>query len=247
MTQEAGTPAGFWDRVEQIAKKVVNDYVRAGLLNSASISSGGLTIKGGFLRFLFPASLGSGLAAFFGDIKNEADGSYLGTGLLIQDQNGRDIAQLRTDDATGTTVIMLNDAQGNNVISTFNAPMGLSRPLLQGGFVPTRFADFTVATTSATFETLFRGTLYKQNPAMFVRTAASMDTSGTTGELRVLVNGNQLGSVATVGFTVGTFDFGTAVIAGAHMDFLNVEIQGRRTGATGALRVAPGTWIGGSL
>lgn len=248
MTQEQATPPGFWERVQQMIDRAVAASGRSGPLRNATISGGGgLTVKGGALKVRFPDTLGGGLGVYFGDLLETGTGTYLGTGLLIQDADGQDIAQIRTDDATGKSVVVLNDAQGHNVLTTYGTDIGMSRPYLQGGFVPARYADWTVTSTSATFETLWRGNLWKQNPAIFVRTRASMDTAGETGEVRVMVDGVQLGSTMSVGFGLTTLDFGPEDVTGEHMEFLDVEIQGRRVSAAGSLRVAPGVWIGRGL
>lgn len=236
MTQEAGTPAGFWDRVEQIAKKVVNDYVRAGLLNSASISSGGLTIKGGALKVLYAAG---DLAVYFGGLAS--GGSYVGTGLLIQEPNGTDIASFSYNENTGTHTANLHDSQNNVIVGNDSVSgQGLARPYVpMGGWARARYADWSISTTSATFETLWRGEIFKQHPRMSVATLASMDTSGSTGEVRVLVDSVQMGTTQSIGFAQTTSLIGPATVAGVHMKVLAVEIQGRVATGAGALRVEP--------
>jgi hypothetical protein len=102
------------------------------------------------------------------------------------------------------------------------------------------FADWTVATTSTTFETLWKGEMLKQHPKLSVATRATTDTSGSTGEIRVLVNGVQLGSsVASVGFALTTSLLGPDVVDGDHMKLLTVEIQGRMASGAGSLKVEP--------
>lgn len=236
MTQEGGTPAGFWDRVEQVAKKVVNDYIRAGLLNSASISSGGLTIKGGALKVLYSAGQ---LAVYFGGLVTGT--TYAGTGLLIQEPNGIDIASFSYNEVTGTHTANLHDGQNNVIVGNDSfSGQGLARPYVpQGGWARARYADWNIATTSATFETLWRGEMFKQHPKISVATLSSMDTSGSTGELRVVVDGVQMGTTQTIGFAQTVSLIGPDVVAGVHMKVLTVEIQGRVASGAGALKVEP--------
>lgn len=246
MTQEAAVPAGFLEQMRRVAREEAAAAFRSAALRNATISEGGtLTIKGGRLRVQYPAAKGGGDGVFFGNIYNEDDATeYIGTGLLIEGPNGEDIAQFRSDESSGGNLVSLRDQVGNVTHTTFGAPDGLNRPYFHGGFTPERFADFGAATTSATFETLYRANCYRQHPEMFVRTRASAEVSDTAGELRVLVNGGQLGAAQSVGFAVSTFDFGSAPVGAAHMEWLTIEIQARRTAGTGAVRVAPGLWIG---
>lgn len=236
MTQEAATPAGFWDRVAQVAKKAVDDYVRAGLLNSASVSSGGLTIKGGIFRVLYATQE---VAVYFGGLMT--GGSYAGTGMLMQQPNGTNIASFSYNEQTQTQTAHLHDDQNNIIVGNdTDSKQGLARPYVpMGGFGRARYADWGVATSSATFETLWRGEMLKQHPKLSVATLASCDTSGSTGEIRVLVNGTQIGSTQTIGFAQTTSLVGPAAVTGAHMLLLAVEIQGRIATGTGSMRVEP--------
>jgi hypothetical protein len=241
VTQDAATPAGFWERVGQIAKKAVDDYVRAGLLNNASISSGGLTIKGGALKVLYSAGQ---LAVYFGGLMT--GGTYAGTGILITEPSGTNIASFSYNEVTSTHTANLHDGQGNVIVGNDSASgQGLARPYVpMSGFGRARYADWTIATSSVTFETLWRGEMLKQHPQLSVATLASADTSGATGEIRVLVNGTQIGTTQTVGFAQTTSLVGPAPVAGTHMQLLAVEIQARLASGTGSIKVEPLHCIG---
>lgn len=237
MTQEGATPRDFWALVDQAVEKGVAKYVRAGLLNSSSISSGGLDVKGnGALRVLYP----DGEAAlYFGGLL--AGGAYAGTGLLIQTSDGTDIASFSYDETTGEQTAHLHDEQNNIIVGNdHDSGQGLARPWVPGGgFARARYGDWNVTAGTGTFETLWRLEMIKQLPRISVATLASMDTSGSTGEIRLLVDGVQVGNTQTVGFAQTVSLIGPAAVAGTHMKLLTVEIQARVASGAGSLRVEP--------
>lgn len=244
MTQEAAVPAGYLDQVRRIAREEVAAAYRSGSLRNAAITGGGLTVKGGFLRVLFPESEGGGVGVFFGDVVQAETGDYLGTGLLVQDPDGQDIAQFRSDVASGVPVSALFDGAGDTAMSTDRTSgFGLARPYLSSPFIPSRFADMSLATSSGSFETLAVSYGYRTHAAVLGWTRACASAAGVTGEIQVLVNGVALEAPTAVGFAVTTSFHGPAVPAGDLYDFLTVEIQGRVTGGAGQLLVAGGGWI----
>lgn len=246
MTQEAAVPAGYLEQVRRIAREEVAAAYRSGSLRNASIGEGGtFTIRGGRLQVLYPATQGGGLSAYVGDLYDASDGSYLGSGLLVQDQDGQPIAQFRSDAPSGQSRALITDASGETAVSTDAAGgLGLARPYLSNSFVPSRYADWTISTSSATFETLFVSSGYRTHAGILAWTRASMDTSGSTGEVRVLVNSAQLDTPGTIGFAQTLSFHGPTILPGESYDFLTVEIQGRVASGAGSLRVAGGGWIG---
>jgi hypothetical protein len=244
VTQEAAVPASL---IQQI-KRMIDEGVAAGLRSApnrnSQISSGGtFTVNGGRFQVLYPSSLGSGSSVYVGDLYS--GGSYAGTGLLAQDSNGTDMLMARHDTASGTQRVEMYDS-GNRIIvgNDANSQQGLARPYLPAAFYRKRYADMSVSTTSATFETLWESQIHKQHPRYEVGVRASMDTPATTGELQVLVNGVALGSAAAQSFAVVSNVFGPVAVAGTHMSVLTVEIQGRVTSGSGALRVEPQYLVG---
>jgi hypothetical protein len=241
VAQEAAVPQGFWARVQKMIDDSIAKYARSGPLRNATITEGALTIQNGVLRILYPDGQGGGAAVYYGNLVSGEDGStYLGTGMLVQAPDGTDIASFSWDATGGGQTAHLHDAQNNIIVGNDKiSGQGLAYPLIPAGFHRTRFNDFDVSTTSSTFETLWDTRIYKQQPRLLVGVRASMDTAGTTGELRILVNGVPLGSVAAQIFGVTTNIFGPAAVAGAHTTALTIEVQGRRTSASGVLKVEP--------
>lgn len=249
MAQEAAVPL---ETIRQVAREIaaeeVKKFARSGFLNNASITSGGLSIRGGGdltisdggrLRVNHPADVGGGNGLYVGDIYSEATSEYMGTGLLIEQPDGTDIVQARTDVESGGSRVELWDSGGRVAVATDSVSrQGLARPLVPGAFYPMRYTDW-LASTSAAFEGLWKGELVKQQPRLSVALQVTTDASGTAGEARVMVDGVQLGAVQAVGFATSIRLVGPAAVAGDHMQKVIVEIQARRTAGTGAVRVAP--------
>lgn len=246
MSQEAAVPPGFWGRVQKMIDDAIASFARSGFLRNASITQGGLTISNGGTLKLRSA--------------DDVDTFYVGpvTPALWDGSSQPGLLMRRND---GTLVLSLYDAfptpggysqalawwdrSSNTIIADdTNSGQGIARPYIGGGFGRARYADMSVSTTSSTFETVWETRLYKQQPQLEVGFKATMDTTATTGEVRVLVNGTQIGPVKTQAFSIATQVVGPAPVQGAHMDYLTVEIQARRTSATGACRVEALYWTG---
>lgn len=238
----APIPGDFFERVRRIAQEEVARFFRSGPLRNSSITDGGLTIRGGFLRLI------SGAVSLF----------YVGPyGPAAPDGTPQQGMQLRRAD--GTAALTMYDAfPGED--GTFNQALtwwdrrqnqvfaddtdsgeGLARPYLPAVFYPGRFGDY-LSTTSGSFETIWRAEMPKQHPRLRVAASGATDAAGTAGEMRCLVEGQPFGDTVT-GLNSGTF---TAGVWGpafmdelAHMSTVHVEIQARRTAGTGAVRIAP--------
>jgi hypothetical protein len=242
MGAEAATPPGFWDRVRQIAADEVAKLLRSGLLRNASISEGGLTIKGGFLRLL--SAVTGGFDTFYlGPVDPpRADGSPQ-QGWVVRRADGTIVLQLYDafpTDSGGALNQALDwrDRGGNIVLADdTDSGQGIARPYVSGAFYRARNVDWPT-TTSPTFETIYRAKMPKQHPKLYVRAWGINTVAGATGEIRVMVNGAQLGTTqGTISGTVTESVFGPAAVAGAHMADLSVEIQARLASGTGAVQV----------
>jgi hypothetical protein len=87
MGVDAAMPPGLFDRIRQMIRDETGKLLRSGLLRNASISEGGLTIKGGFLRML--SAVTGGVTSFYvGPIAPALpDGSYQ-PGFLVSRNDG---------------------------------------------------------------------------------------------------------------------------------------------------------------
>lgn len=249
MAQEAAVPLStVKELARQIAREEVGRFARSGFLRNASISGGaGLRIiDGGKLALIAE----NGTVLFYiGPVSPSLPDGSPQPGWEVRRADGTLAFGMRDafPDADGTLNQALTwyDRAGNAVIADdTDSGQGIARPWLTGGFYRARYADMGVSTTSSTFETLWEARLDKQQPQLIVGYKATMDTTETAGETRVLVNDAPLGPVTAESFAIVTRMVGPAPVAGAHMDTLTVKIQGRRTSATGALRVEPAGWWG---
>lgn len=236
MTQEAGTPRDFWDRIQKMIEDAVAKLARSGMLRNASIAEGGLTIKGGFLRLM--SAVVGGVETFYAGPITPAlpDGSYQ-PGMIVRRNDGTVVLQLWDPiPSVGdySQFLAWLDRQGNAIFTDdTDSGFGIARPHLAHSFYPSRVQDFPT-TTSATFETIFRARVEKQQSNLFVQAWGATDTAGTTGEVQVTVNGTILGTVQTAtSGVINGYNFGPAAVAGNFGDILNVEIQARRTAGTG--------------
>jgi hypothetical protein len=241
MAQEANVGPGFIARFQKMIDDSIARFARSGFLRNARITGkdNGLTVSDGArFRVQFPEADGGDDAFYVGDIYDAVTGEYVGTGTIFEQPAGVDIAGFRTDKATGKTRAFINDAAGTSVFTIDAAGgTGLGRPWLAHPFHRVRWADMGVAAATGTFETLFEARFYKQHERLQVGVRSGMDASGTTGEVRVLVNSTVLGTVSR-DFSISV-DAITGVTPGGVGDTLIVEIQGRRTTTSGSLRVEP--------
>jgi hypothetical protein len=239
----APIPPDLWQRIEQLIDRRVADAYRSGALRNATISDGGnLTVTGGAVKVLSPDGATS---AYWGPVAPTLpDGTYQPGWIMYREDGTLAAAMYDPNPDPGgpgdyKQFLALYDRGGSVINSDDTASgQGLARPYLAYPFYRARYADW-IGTTSATFETLFRARIPKQHPRLYVRAWASNDTGGATGELRVLVNGVQVGTTQATGFVVAEQVIGPAAVAGAHMDTLVVELQARLATGTGAVRVEP--------
>lgn len=236
MTQEGGTPPGFYDRIQQMINRGVDAAMRSGPLKNASISGGGVTIKGGFLKML--SAVTNGATTFFvGPISPALpDGSYQPS--VIIRRNDGTVALLLWDprpDLDGYNQYLgIYDRTGNAIFTDDTVSgLGIGRPYMPSVGYPVQPRHWP-STASGTWEPLYRARYAKQNPRLIVQAWGCTDTAGTTGEIRIMVDGVQLGATQAVSSgVVAEFVFGPTVMAGTFGQYLNVELQAQRTAGTG--------------
>lgn len=129
------------------------------------------------------------------------------------------------------------DRQGNIVLSTDEASgQGIARPWLPVTWAGSDYTQWP-GTTNATFAAVCETAVPRQQPQLFVRIRHTTDAPGTTGEVRLMCNGVQLGSTASVGFLISTMDIGPLPLpAGEFSETLGLSVDARRTAGTGAVR-----------
>lgn len=154
------------------------------------------------------------------------------------------MAAFRTDADGGAVAMSLFggiwaawDRQGNIVLSTDEASgQGIARPWLPVTWAGSDYAQWP-GTTSGSFAQICETQVPRQQPKLFVRIRHTTDVSGTTGELRLMCNGVQLGSTVSVAFSIAYAEIGPVELpAGDFSDILSLSVDARRTAGTGAVR-----------
>ncbi|WP_406296188.1 hypothetical protein OG948_12325 [Embleya sp. NBC_00888] len=174
-------------------------------------------------------------------VPRHPDGSPQRGTFLAREKGGVALALFTGGDSPQDLVLF--DTRGYHVVKTTEA--GLGRPYLP---VPMKASfpggwDRWPFVSGTTQKTLVTGLFYKQQPQISVAAQASTDTDGTFGEIRVLLDGVAQGSAQPVKFYADEYRFGPFDLPGGHMSEVRVELVGRMTGSTGALRAdVIGAW-----
>jgi hypothetical protein len=246
MTQEAATPPGFWERVEQIAERAVQRFARSGFLRNASITGGGLTLRGGFFRMRNAA--GTSNAFYVGPVTPAQPDGTKQPGWLVYRADGTLVLAMFDafpEDGPEGVNQALNwyDRSGGIVLADdTDSGQGLARPYVPIPLTRARYTDMVAVTDGAFVDVFDSGYFYKVNARARVDVRCTTDASDTTGELRVLVDGVQVGTTQTVDFLVTMKNIGPFVIPGDAYSQHVVKVQARRTTGTGAVRLAAAAW-----
>ncbi len=200
-------------------------------ISNAAISQGSLEVRtpDGFL------------IARIGEF--DADGTP-STGMEIYRRSGG--LQARFFDTTGTGgggYWALFDEAGNIVASedTYSG-VGLATPYLSQHAVPwTNVVTPSVITVNASFETMWRVHLTRQQPRIRVRTVTKSDAA-TTGEIQLVMSAASGGATISTVTPIPAADFTYRQLIGVlpvvdHMTYLEVDVVGRRTAGAGNVRV----------
>lgn len=171
-----------------------------------------------------------------------SDGSHRGMAAFSTGGDGAAFAA--TTDPSGKFNVVTYDANGNAVFSMNTAAPGMGRPYLPVALFPIKAASLE-SSQSATFETVLQGAAVQTHAALDFLGQVAADAA-TTGEMKLLVNGAQVG--ATISIPAGVFtDFEITPTTipgsvGGSYTFLSFAIQLRRLTGTGSVYVAP-TWL----
>jgi len=156
-------------------------------------------------------------------------------GLLVYREDGSLAFSIYTTDANPQG-LAIHDAHGNTIFAEDVITGGLARPWLDIPMYPARQTNF-LQTTSAAYETLWRGEVSCINPTLTV-SGWSWTPPGSAGNLQVLANSATVGSpvaVPTGGVTQWTI--GPALHGASIGSTLTVEIQAQLTSGPGPVYV----------
>lgn len=212
-------------------KRRVDDLVKRVGLSSAVISSGGLRIEdGGTFKMVDNDGVE---VVYFGPVDQ---GGVLASGWIFKNDAGTQMFTLSgTPDSQFWS---LRDSTGRIVISNdANSGAGLGTPWIPLN-TPAHIDMFS--TQSASYVTIAVSYPFVQHPR--IKAYLTGHTSSGAGNMRLLVNGTQLGSAATlgtgaVGLTIDELipNWGSTVNP---FDSVTVELQARATGGGGAFAFA---------
>ncbi|WP_440901406.1 hypothetical protein, partial [Actinosynnema sp.] len=160
------------------------------------------------------------------------------------DSQGRQVVSLRREGGApvlytyfarpGLQYWALTDRSGNQLAADDAVSgVGLARPSLSW---PTRAVSWSAlpGTTQEVFtDVVDTGWQYKMQPKMIAQVVHCVSAADTTGELRVMLNGQQLGEVVPVSWTISYLDVGPFDLPGEAMSQHRVSLQCRRTAGTG--------------
>ena len=243
----------FLDRIRVLEQRV-RQLENAAPLKNASISEGGLVVDGGNITVKNGSIYIEGLGRI--DVQN-------GGSLLLKDTQGRNVMYVGGFDSggfglavyrsTGGSALTIADEDADPNTETpqrFRVQDRNAKKLLvedsQGDgsewpMAPILFGrtDYTTwaSTDSASFVELVDGRAYRHARRAFVRVRHTTDAADTTGELRLMLGGTQVGSTLTVGFALASQLFGPFTLPGVVGDGLDFAVEARRTAGTGRVRV----------
>lgn len=234
----------FLDRFRALEQRV-RQLENAAPLQNATISGGaGLTIQdlGRFLIERGGSALindGQGRVLLYaGGLSETVPGVPQGYGVFLARLDGS-YAMRFSDDADDEQVQRWKfyDRNGKRILAEDPQGDGLEWPAL-----PLVFAnmDYTTwpGTPSTTFTALAQAVAYRQHRRAFVTVRHTTDESTTSGQLRLMVNGTQVGSTISVGFGIGENLVGAFDVPGVHGDSTTYTIEARTTAGPGKVRAA---------
>lgn len=241
MGNEAALPPGLWERIRSTVQEEVGKLLRSGLLRNASISEGGLTIRGGFLKLRAPGAVDD--TFYVGPVGPAAPDGTLQPGMIWRRNDGSKLFSLADGNPNQDGYFQhfdYFDRAGNPIFSEdATSGQGLARPYLAIPLYPgLGVTSLPASTTSTSFTPLWIARAPKQQPRLAVGFLANAP-SGTTAEVRLTV-GSQVvagpsvvtgGSLADVTLT-GTVD-------GAHMSEMRINLEARLTSGNGPVTVYP--------
>ncbi|MGR6997608.1 hypothetical protein ACU686_05115 [Yinghuangia aomiensis] len=228
----AEVPQDLLDRLRALEEKVRLMDGRGQIRPAQDVVTDGEVHVGTNGRLVLDDVDGSQLLFAGGITPNYADGSPQ-RGVILWRSSGEIAAALYADgaDATKTQQVVLWDKNGAIVLAT--GTDGLARPYIP---IPMYPEDGSwPSTTAGAFTALWTGEVAKQHHKL--RVVALGVCSGTAaGQLQLTINGTPVGTPSAhtaAGYTYGIW---TVDAPGAVMGVMTIQVQGKVTSGTGAIR-----------
>lgn len=260
---EVNVPPDLMGQIAELIDRKIAQALRAAPLRNAVISGGrgltvrgegGVTIDGGALRVTGlpgaqPGATGDSTVYMGGVTPAMPDGTAQ-PGLIFRREDGTVVLALydptpdpSTPDGFRQFLAVWDRAQQIVVSDDSDSGQGLARPYVPVPVIRARFTDWIAVTDGAFVDVIETpGLFYKVNARARAHIRCTTDLAGTTGEIRVLVDGIQVGDVVPVGFAITTNYVGPFVVPGDAYTTHQIKIQARRTAGTGAVRLDAGVW-----
>lgn len=180
-----------------------------------------------------------------GDLGNRAapklDGSAQ-QGWILRRDSGELVGTALTNVAGGLQSWNFTNRQGDGIVSD-DAVSGdsLATPYIPlGAMVPLSTTSWE-ATTSGSYGDLYGCQTYRQHPwALFFGWVFA--PTSTNGDIRVLVNGSQVGSAVSIvgnSAAIQSWQVGAVAVGTGWHQYLDIRVQARRTAGAGSFALVP--------
>ncbi|MEV4438980.1 hypothetical protein AB0K09_08175 [Streptomyces sp. NPDC049577] len=231
----AAIPLDLLDRIRELERQV-----RA-LMGSANTRPAQNEVLGG------PVRIGDGGTL---DVREPGGHQILGVGFwpgtqppeygfAISRRSGKAAVTLRngTDDKKEQP-FRIYDPYGAEIVADDIDTGGLARPYLPVPMWPAFEGGWEQwpRTNSSSFQALWHGRIYRQQPKITLLVRASTDNSDTKGAVQLFIGSDPVGSAENIGFGVGWTTLGPFALPGGHMDQLDISLSAKRTAGTGSIR-----------
>lgn len=202
-------PSNLIDRVIALERELAEVRKKVGL-SSATISSGGLTVDGGFIKLRDPED--HEIFYIGPDLPNRPDGSRQQV-VILNDDNGTNRFFIWDDDPSGVggyrQYVAIVDSEGHRIFQDDKvAGNGLARPWIPMRTMRTRFLDWPKCAIGV-WETMHEIRMPSQQPSITISIVSASD-AGTTGQIRVMEAGVQR--------FIRTVTAGTIFVDNVHVD-----------------------------
>lgn len=244
------TPSDIEALVKQMRdmQRQIDALRGAASARNTTISGGaGLTIRDGGL-FTLEDPDGDKIAQF-GALPDEAprsDGKPQ-VGWVLRRDSGELVAYCLTN-VTGNKQAWQWVDMSHNILLADDAisEVGLAAPYIPLPCGPAQDPEWPSTTSGpTTYEDVHRAQIWRQHPRVEISIGYTTTTSGTTGDVRFVLDGTPIGPVksATFGVVNLSSDIASVTAIGSHLTRHTLTIQARRTAGTGAVRVGVfGIW-----
>jgi hypothetical protein len=225
IVSDAAQPAGDVMRRLRELERRLDELSNARRLESSAVGAGGMRVNGGTLTITNPDGV---TTCYFGPLGSGGDTSR---GWMFRHDD--DTPAFTLQGAPGRQFWAFWDHAGNIIASSdADSGTGLARPWIPLPTPEPTGVGHWPGTTSATWAAISRCRPCLQHPRITAVISTHAD-GGTAGDVRLAVDGDQIGPVAKAGDTldftapVADFEFGREV---------TVEIQARRRSGGGEVR-----------